>query len=291
MPRSFDKIRSEKVLADIWRTIVKIRTLLKRFFEITGYTVVRKTATIPSGIPGTYYDQDGLRTIHNHEFMLDPSFQEAYKRGIQAQGSMKRPGEPEYHWHWRVHIGLWAAFSASKFDGDFVECGVNKGFLSSCIMTYLKWDSLGRTFYLVDTFRGLDERFISDAERKAGVLDRNIRWLECGFYVSGVESVKSNFSEWKNVKIIEGSIPEILKECKSEKVVFLHLDLNCSAPEVAALDYFWDRLVPGAFILMDDYAYYGYRNQKLGMDAFVNKKGLKIASLPTGQGLLIKPPL
>lgn len=271
---------------------MEIRKLAKQLFEITGYTVVRKASTIPSGIPGTYYDQDGLRSIHNHEFMLDTSFQEAYKRGVYAQGCMKQePGGPEYHWHWRVYIGLWAAFSAIKLEGDFVECGVNKGFLSSCIMMYLNWDSIGKTFYLMDTFRGLDERFVSDAERKAGVLGTSKKWLESGFYVSGVESVKSNFSEWKNVRIIEGSIPETLKECKSEKVAFLHLDMNCSPPEVAALDYFWARLVPGAFILMDDYAYHGYRNQKLEMDAFVNKKGLMIASLPTGQGLLIKPPL
>lgn len=273
---------------------MKIKNILKYFFEKTGYTVVRKAATIPSGISGTYYDLDGLRTIHNHEFILDPSFQEAYKRGVQAQGSMKHKDgsdEPEYHCHWRVHIVLWVAFSASKLDGDFVECGVNKGFMSSCIMTYLKWNLLhGRTFYLMDTFRGLDSRFISDTDREAGVLVMSKNWLESGFYVSTVKSVKSNFSEWKNVEIIEGPIPETLDKCKSEKVAYLHLDMNCSAPEVAALNYFWDRLVPGAFVLMDDYAYHGYRNQKLGMDAFVDKKGLKIASLPTGQGLLIKPP-
>lgn len=272
---------------------MKLKKLLKRFFEITGYTVVRKATTIPSGIPGTFYDQDGLRTIHNHEFMLDPSFQEAYKRGVQAQGGMKfgdSTEESEFHVHWRVHILLWAAFAASKLDGDFVECGVNKGMFSSCIMKYLKWDSLCKTFYLMDTFRGLDERFVSDADREAGVLEKSKCWLESGFYVSTVESVKSNFSEWKNVKIIEGSIPETLNECKPEKVAYLHLDMNCSAPEVAALDYFWDRLVPGAFILMDDYAFNGYRNQKVGMDAFVNTKGVEIASLPTGQGLLIKPP-
>ena len=66
--------------------------------------------------------------------------------------------------------------------------------------------------------------------------------------------------------------------------------MNSTVPEVAALDFFWHRLVPGAFILMDDYAYNGYRNQKLRMGEAARKKGVKIASLPTGQGLLIKPP-
>jgi hypothetical protein len=53
------------------------------------------------------------------------------------------------------------------------------------------WDSLGKTFYLMDTFAGLDERFVSDAEKEAGMLDSNRRLLERGFYVAGVESVTS----------------------------------------------------------------------------------------------------
>jgi SAM-dependent methyltransferase len=93
------------------------------------------------------YDQDGLRSIHNHEFMDDPVFQRAYERGTQAAGQ-------DYQWHWRVHVGLWIAKRASLLDGDFVECGVNRGFLSSAIMSYLNWDSLGKQFYLLDTFKG-----------------------------------------------------------------------------------------------------------------------------------------
>ena len=88
---------------------------------------------------------------------------------------------------------------------------------------------------------------------------------------------------------MEGSVPQVLNDLNVEKVAFLHLDMNNAVPEMAALDFFWDNLVPGGIILMDDYAYNGYRNQKLGLDKIAIKKGVKIASLPTGQGLLIKP--
>jgi hypothetical protein len=33
-----------------------------------------------------FYDQDGLRSVHNHEFMGDPSFRRAYERGVRATG-------------------------------------------------------------------------------------------------------------------------------------------------------------------------------------------------------------
>ena len=67
--------------------------------------------------------------------------------------------------------------------------------------------------------------------------------------------------------------------------------MNSAAPEIAAATFFWDRLVPGAFVLLDDYAYRGFHSQKVAMDTFAAEKGVEICSLPTGQGLLIKPPL
>ena len=85
------------------------------------------------------YNQDGLSSQHNNDFMSDPAFIKAYNRGVQAVGF-------DYNWHWRVHIGLWAARTAVNLDGDFVECGVNAGFLSSSIMYDLRWDSTGKIF-------------------------------------------------------------------------------------------------------------------------------------------------
>jgi hypothetical protein len=229
------------------------------------------------------YDRDGLCTPHNHEFMADPAFQRAYQRGVKAAGK-------DFRWEWRVHVGLWAATCASKLPGDFVECGVGFGFMSSAIMELLCWNSTHRTYYLLDTFAGIDERYITEAERAANILERNVLELEVGVYTRDVELVRRNFSEWDRVKIIVGPVPETLPEIDSGAIAFLHLDLNCSPPEIAAADALWDRLVPGAPILLDDYAYTGYRSQKLGMDSFAQRRGVSILSLPTGQGLMIKPP-
>jgi hypothetical protein len=212
--------------------------------------------------------------------MSDASFCQAYDRGVLAAGDL--------NWHWRVHIGLWVAYSASKLDGDFVECGVNRGFLSSSIMEYLNWDSLEKTFYLLDTFEGLDERYVSKQELESGAMEINKQHLKTGFYVQGVDSVRANFSEWKNVRIIQGPVPDTLPLVNTQKVAYLHLDMNCAPPEVAAFNFFWDHLMPGAFILLDDYCGYGHPLLKPAWDTAAQAKDLRIASLPTGQGLLIK---
>jgi hypothetical protein len=229
------------------------------------------------------YDQDGLRTVHNHDFMTEPAFVSAYQRGVRAAGS-------DYGWHWRVHAGLWAARLAIRLPGDFVECGTNRGFMSSAIMYDLDWTKTGRRFYLLDTFRGLDERYVSAEEQQGGVLERNLRDLNTGFYTTDVDAVRINFAEWENISIIVGPIPETLAQIDSDCIAFLHIDLNCSPPEVAAIRHVWERLTPGAPVLLDDYAYSGYEWQKVGMDGFARERGASILSLPTGQGLLIKPP-
>ena len=77
-----------------------IQNLVKQLIGMTGYLLVR------SPNAEKLYDRDGLISIHNHDFMDDPSFQKAYTRGVLAAG--------DYGWQWRVHIGLWAAQTAAR---------------------------------------------------------------------------------------------------------------------------------------------------------------------------------
>lgn len=227
------------------------------------------------------YIQDGLVSMHNHDFMRDPAFCSAYARGVMAAGK-------DYKWHWRVHIGLWASSISLRLDGDYVECGVNAGFMSSSIMHYLNWNEQHKTFYLLDTFSGIDHRYVSLEEASDGAIERSERMKQAGIIICDINRVKQNFSEWQRVKIIQGVIPKSLEYVRSDKISFLHIDLNCAAPEVASIEYFWDRLVTGAPILLDDYAYHGYHHQKSAIDILAKRLGVNVVSLPTGQGLLFK---
>ncbi len=50
----------------------------------------------------------------------------------------------------------------------------------------------------------------------------------------------------RNVTIIRGPVPDTLPRVTAERVCYLSLDMSSAAAEVAALGFFWDRLVPGA---------------------------------------------
>jgi hypothetical protein len=226
------------------------------------------------------YDQDGLRTVHNHDFLTDPRFVAAYERGIQAAGK-------DFKWHWRVHVGLWVAANAARLEGDFVECGVGRGFMSSAIMSYLNWSSVAKTFFLLDTFQGIDLRYVDESDRSRAIEENKLH-RNTGVYADNVDHVSRNFSEWKNVKIIPGTVPETLEKITAEKVAYLHLDMNNAVPEVEALSFLWSRLSQHSIVLLDDYAFIGYERQYQAINSFCLGKDIPVVALPTGQGLILK---
>ena len=135
----------------------------------------------------------------------------------------------------------------------------------------------------MDTFSGFDYRYVSENEKRTVANEK--RYAKSGIY----EYIKNKFSDYPNVKLIKGSIPDILPLVKSKKIAFLSLDMNCAYPTVCAIDHFWDRLVSGAVIVCDDYAWEAHFEQRLAIKNCALKKGVEVLTLPTGQGLIFKP--
>jgi hypothetical protein len=42
--------------------------------------------------------------------------------------------------------------------------------------------------------------------------------------------------------------------------------------------------------MLDDYGWVGYRPQKDALDEFASRKGVETLTLPTGQGVMLRPP-
>lgn len=244
-----------------------LTSILKKMCRSLGYEVFNLSRP-------ELYSQDCLTTFHNHDFMREPRFVAAYERGIKASGV-------DHHIHWRVHVALWVASQVSHLPGAFVECGVSRGFLSSAIMQFLEWNSLRKEYYLFDTFHGLEERYLTPREKKKSY---RLSWYKDLSY----ESVRENFSEFKNVHLIQGIVPDCLSDVEIPSVCYLGLDMNCTIPEIEAANFFWEKLVPGGMILLDDYAYAGYEDQNRAFRLFASQKDTEILTLPTGQGLILK---
>ncbi|MFS8084483.1 MAG: TylF/MycF/NovP-related O-methyltransferase, partial [Acidobacteriota bacterium] len=163
------------------------------------------------------------------------------------------------------------------------ECGVNKGGLARTVIHYVDFPKLDKKFYLLDTFQGLSEKYLTDGEKK-----REREWSVAWGYEECYDLVKETFKDF-NVEIIRGPVPETLPQVKTEKVCYLSLDMNCALPEIAAAEFFWEKLVSGAVMVLDDYGWANHDEQKHAFDRFAASKQVQILPLPTGQGLIIKP--
>jgi hypothetical protein len=259
------------------RSFTDMPQLAKQFFiralRRSGYQLVNLRKL---------YEFDGLHTVHNARFRDDPKFQAAWECAFQATGCVD-PGS-----YWRIHIGLWAASAAARLNGDFVECGVNAGFLSSAILRYLDWNNVHKRFHLVDTFTGPVLSQYSAEELRRGRRDAAEHAIAVGAYVTDVDSIRRRYEGWDGIVIVQGTVPEVLPFIDAPQVAFLHLDMNCAYPECEALKFFWKRMCAGGIVLLDDYAYFGYEAQGDALDFVARTTGTSILALPTGQGMILK---
>ena len=138
-----------------------------------------------------------------------------------------------------------------------------------------------RKLHLLDTFHGPAPEYMSESEKRN--LKPSLQFEEC------LEEVQNRFAPYINtVRIIPGAVPATLRQVEVDRVAFLSIDMNNAAPEIAAAEYFWPKLSPGAPIVLDDYGWSEHAEQKLAFDDFAERHGVEILSLPTGQGLMIK---
>lgn len=229
------------------------------------------------------YASDGMYLFgKNLNSLFDDEFQKAYMKGVDSGHRISRiPTKLDIRF--RVATALWAAKQASLIEGDFVECGVNTGIISRAICYHLDFAKLPKRFYLFDTFEGIPLASASTPEEEEHVTRHNQVYFDC------FELVKRNFIEFTNVELVKGIIPESLAQVDIKKVAFLSIDLNVAAPEEAALRHFWPRMVPGAVVVLDDYAFCGYEAQHEVANIFAAEMQVPILTLPTGQGVIVKP--
>lgn len=242
------------------------RIILKPLYRLRSYSLVQGRLT---------YRQDGLYTTCDTSFLLEPKFAEAFRLGREAGILNDTPI------HYRAFVACWAAMKARDLDGDFVECGVYRGSMSRMIAHYVDLHLLPhKRFYLLDTFSGIPLESLSAEELTSR---RPVAYDE------SYERVVRTFRGYPNVTIIRGVIPHTLADVKSARVAYLSLDMNAAAPEIAAAEYFWPKMVSGAVIVLDDYGWPGHDVQRREFDRFASRHGVGVLPVPTGQGLIFKP--
>jgi hypothetical protein len=268
MARTLNNGNSGKKMSEEYRHPNPVINLLRKIEPFATWRYLQRTLAI------SRYNQDGLTTVHNCEFLYTAEFGAAYEAG-RATGAWP-DSDPRY----RAFEACWAAQYALRLDGDFVECGVDRGGLAMTILHYTDFVKSAKQFYLLDTYEGFPKE---QHGQVASVQDVHK-------YNDSYADVKRSFAKYSDqVQIVKGVVPASLAEVHAQRIAYLSLDLNSALPEIEALTLLWDRLVPGAVVISDDYCFTGYEKHTKAYDQFARSKDLRMLPLPTGQGLLFKP--
>lgn len=155
--------------------------------------------------------------------------------------------------------------------GDFVECGCWKGHSAYMIAKILVDHNFQGAFHLFDSFEGgLSKKVEQDVNLRRTLSQQEVK-IEKEIFSSTEEEVRRNLNAFPFIKIHAGWIPEILKDFDAQQVAFIHIDVDLYEPTLHSLTFFYEKLVPGGCMAIDDYALSQFLGCQKAVDEFIAK--------------------
>jgi hypothetical protein len=182
----------------------------------------------------------------------------------------------------------------NHIDGDFVECGVWKGGVMGLMaLANIRFSQKKRDMHMFDAFDDICEPdplvdgdyAINQISELAGIekgsLQGRLRPVHGVYNSHGghgtVEIVKQLLEnkigyDKRFLHYYEGWFQETLPVCKDqiEKIAILRLDADWYASTKICLEFLYDKVVPGGFVIIDDYG--TYEGCKKAVDEFREKQ-------------------
>jgi hypothetical protein len=101
------------------------------------------------------------------------------------------------------------------------------------------------------------------------------------------ERVQALFRPFPRVHLQRGFIPQVLSQLPDSRWAFVHIDVDLYEATLAALEYFYPRLVKGGVIICDDYGSRLFPGARKAWESYCDAHSIPFISLETGQSVII----
>ncbi|MDA1337825.1 MAG: class I SAM-dependent methyltransferase [bacterium] len=226
---------------------------------------------------------------------VDDNFQKFYNVSFEIQRFLDNNEErqsvlkvvrPYTHVNYARLKFLWklaGKVSRNKINGAFVETGVWRGGCAGILAYISKKYNYQNKLYFFDSFEGLPQPSIKDG--------RDAKIFANGESKGDLKSIKKVKAEEGYIKellfekleidptkvyIIKGWFQDTLAKNKNRigKIAILRLDGDWYESTKVALENLYDLVVPGGYIIIDDY--YFWDGCKKAVDEFISNNNLKV---------------
>lgn len=155
---------------------------------------------------------------------------------------------------------------AAGIPGDIVECGVCDGGTAALLGSVVSLQQ--RRLWLYDSFEGMPVTTDADGAEAA-------EWVgKCVGSEEKVTDILAQCGVPKDSTVIrKGWFEDTFKQALPEQVALLHIDADWHSSVTLCLDTFYDRVVPGGGIVLDDFGY--WEGCREAFYDFCSRRGIK----------------
>ena len=167
----------------------------------------------------------------------------------------------------RANIAAVRYVNREGIPGDIVEAGVWKGGSMLAMMLAHDKSPVPRMFHLYDTFVGMTEPTDNDADFNGVSAELTMLHNPDFRCISSLEEVKGNIARHTGIvpQYHEGDI--LLNTFVPKEIAVLRLDTDWYESTKHELDTFYDSVVPGGVVIIDDYGH--WKGCKKAVDEFL----------------------
>jgi O-methyltransferase len=154
-----------------------------------------------------------------------------------------------------------------RIPGDVVECGVYRGGSAALLARTVTHSRFPRTLWLFDVFSGMPPASAADGPEASS-------WV--GNLKSSAPRVarllRRTGADLSRVRIVPGLFQHTFPAARIPQIALLNLDADWYESVKLCLETFYDSVVPGGFISLDDYG--AWPGCRLAVDEFFRTRSL-----------------